>query len=152
MRGYEGFDTSYYSTQAVIALNLGVDFSAEDFRAGLAEGLRFIASGEAPFLVHCNEGKDRAGFVCAVLECLMGASAEEVVADYMVTFRNYYKVEPGTEQYAIIARSNICKSLAAAFGVADIAEADLKAEAEAYLLEIGVSAEEIEQIRANLGE
>ena len=152
MRGYEGFDAAYYSKQAVIALNLGVDFSAEDFRAGLAEGFRFIANGEAPYLIHCNEGKDRAGFMAAVAECLMGASAEEVIGDYMVTFKNFYKVEPGTEQYEIIARSNISKSLAAAFGIEDITAADLQAEAEAYLLEIGVTADEIAKIRENLGE
>ena len=152
MRGYEGFDASYYSTQAIIPLNLGVDFMAEEFRTGLAEGLRFIASNEGPYLVHCTEGKDRAGFVSAILECLMGASADEVIADYMVTFFNYYGVQPGTEQYDIVAGSNICKSLAAAFGIADIREADLKAEAEEYLLEIGLSADEIAQIRTNLGE
>ena len=103
-------------------------------------------------LVHCTEGKDRAGFVSAVLECLMGATADEVIADYMVTFFNYYGVQPGTEQYDIIANSNICKSLAAAFDIADIREADLQAEAEAYLLEIGPAANEIPQIRANPGE
>ena len=70
----------------------------------------------------------------------------------MVTFYNYYGVQPGTEQYDVIANSNICKSLAAAFGISDIREADLQAEAEAYLLEIGLSADEIAQIRANLGE
>ncbi|MBR5009972.1 MAG: tyrosine-protein phosphatase, partial [Clostridia bacterium] len=113
MRGYEGFEESYYAAQSIIALNLGVDFSADDFKAGLADGVRFIAQNEAPFLVHCNEGKDRAGFVSAVLECLMGASAEEVTADYMVTFYNYYGVEAGTEQYDAIARANIQKSLAA---------------------------------------
>ena len=152
MRGYEGFDASYYSKQAIIPLNLGVDFMADEFRAGLAEGLRFIAANEAPYLVHCTEGKDRAGFVSAVLECLMGATADEVIADYMVTFFNYYGVQPETEQYDIIANSNICKSLAAAFDIADIREADLQAEAEAYLLEIGLSAYEIAQIRTNLGE
>ena len=152
MRGYEGFDASYYSKQAIIPLNLGVDFMADEFRAGLAEGLRFIAANEAPYLVHCTEGKDRAGFVSAVLECLMGATADEVIADYMVTFFNYYGVQPETEQYDIIANSNICKSLAAAFDIADIREADLQAEAEAYLLEIGLSADEIAQIRTNLGE
>ena len=151
MRGYEGFDTSYYSTQAIIPLNLGVDFMAEEFRAGLAEGLRFIVANEGPYLVHCTEGKDRAGFVSAVLECLMGASADEVIADYMVTFFNYYNVQPGTEQYDIIANSNICKSLAAAFDIANIREADLQTEAEAYLLEIGLSADEIAKIRINLG-
>ena len=152
MRGYEGFDASYYSTQAIIPLNLGVDFMAEEFRTGLAKGLRFIAANEGPYLVHCTEGKDRAGFVSAVLECLTGASADEVIADYMVTFFNYYRVQPGTEQYDIIANSNICKSLAAAFEIPDIREADLQAEAEAYLLEIGLTVEEIAQVRTNLGE
>ena len=152
MRGYEGFDASYYSTQKIIPLNLGVDFMAEEFRTGLAKGLRFIAANEGPYLVHCTEGKDRAGFVSAVLECLTGASADEVIADYMVTFFNYYRVQPGTEQYDIIANSNICKSLAAAFEIPDIREADLQAEAEAYLLEIGLTVEEIAQVRTNLGE
>ena len=152
MHGYEGFDASYYSKQAIIPLDLPLDFMGEEFRTGLAEGLRFLASHEGPYLVHCTEGKDRAGFVSAILECLMGAAADEVIADYMVTFFNYYRVQPGTEQYDIIAGNNICKSLATAFGIADIREADLKAEAEEYLLEIGLTPDVIAQIRANLGE
>ena len=152
MRGYEGFEESYYAAQSIIALNLGVDFSADDFKAGLADGVRFIAQNDAPFLVHCNEGKDRAGFVSAVLECLMGASADEITADYMVTFYNYYGVEAGTEQYDAIARANIQKSLAAAFGIDSITGADLAAEAQEYLLAIGVSEEEIAAVKAKLGE
>ena len=30
------------------ALNLGVDFTAADFKSGLAEGLRFFAENEGP--------------------------------------------------------------------------------------------------------
>ena len=152
MRGYEGFDESYYSNQSIITLNLSVDFAAEDFRLGLADGVRFIAANEAPFLVHCNEGKDRAGFVTAVLECLMGASAEEVTADYMITFYNYYGVEAGTEQYYAIAKANIQKSLAKAFELESIEGADLAKEAEEYLLAIGVSEEDIAAAKAKLGE
>ena len=96
-------------------------------------------------------GKDRAGFVSAVLECLMGASADEVKADYMVTFYNYYGVLPGTEQYDAIARSNILKSLATAFEVEDIYACDLAAEAEEYLKSIGVSEEDIAAAKAKLG-
>lgn len=150
MKAYEGFAESYYAGQAVICLNLGVDFAADDFKAGLADGVRFIAANEAPFLVHCNEGKDRAGFTSAVLEALMGASAEEITADYMVTYYNYYGVVPGTEQYDVIAASNIQKSLAAAFGMTSIFEGDLQAAAAAYLAEIGVSAEDIAAVKAKL--
>ena len=150
MRGYEGFAESYYATQNIIALNLGVDFMADDFKAGLAEGIRFIAHNEGPYLVHCTEGKDRAGFVSAVLEALMGASADEIVADYMVTYWNYYAVKPDGERYPIIANSNIVKSLAAAFGIESIYDADLAAAAEQYLLSIGVSPEDLALVKENL--
>ena len=150
MRGYEGFSNSYYSQRDVIALNLGVDFSADAFKEGLAQGLEFLAAHEGPYLVHCNEGKDRAGYVSALLECLMGASADEVVADYMVTYANYYGVQPGDERYDAIVRSNIAKSLAAAFGVEDIYAADLAACAEEYLRGIGLSDETIDRVKARL--
>ena len=152
MKGYEGFADSYYSKQNYICLNLGVDFSSEEFRHGLAEGLRFIAKGEAPFLVHCNEGKDRAGFVSAVIEALMGASADEITADYMVTFFNYYGVQPGTEQYGIIASSNIQKSLAAAFGMESLSSGNLQESCVSYLESIGLTADEIAGVQAKLAD
>ncbi len=152
MQAYEGFAESYYSGQNIIGLNLGVDFAAADFGEGLANGFRFIASHEGPYLVHCTEGKDRAGFTAAILECLMGADADEVTADYMVTYFNYYGVEPGTEQYDVIAGANIRKSLATAFGVESIEGQDLAALAESYLQSIGLSADEIAALKAALGE
>ena len=151
MKGYEGYAETYYSALDVIALNLGMDFTTDDFRAGLAEGFRFLAGHEGPYLVHCNEGKDRTGFAMAVLECLMGASAEEVVSDYMVTYANFYGVQPGTEKYDAIVRSNLASSLAAAFDIESIYDADLAAEADDYLLEIGLTREEVDALKANLG-
>ncbi len=148
---YEGFAGSYYANQNVIYLGLGVDFAEESFQQGLAKGLRHFAQNEGTYLVHCNEGKDRAGFVTALLECLMGASAEEVVADYMVTYYNYYGVEPGTDKYEAIANSNIVKSLQTAFGVEDLYTADLAAEAAAYISAIGLTEDEIATLKANLG-
>ncbi len=148
--GYEGFAESYYAQQNIIYLSLGVDFQSADFQKGLAEGLRFMAANKGPYLIHCTEGKDRAGFVSALLECFMGASYEEVVADYMVTYYNYYGVEKGSEKYNAFAESNIIKSLQQAFGVADLAAADLKAEAAEYLKAIGLTDSETAALRTNL--
>ena len=149
---YEGTENAYYQTCRVAYLNLGVDFAASSFKTGLAEGLRFMIAGEAPYLVHCTEGKDRAGFVSALLECLMGATAQEVVADYMTTYSNYYGVEPGTEKYEAVVNSNIVKALEAAFGVEDIFSVDLAQEAEAFLMEdLGLSQEEVEALKGKLG-
>ena len=149
---YETPEDSYYRNCQVTYLNLGMDPVAEDFKAGLAQGMRSIISGEAPYLIHCNEGKDRAGFVSAVLECLMGATADEVVEDYMETFFNYYGVEKGTEKYNAVVNSNIIPTLKTIFGVDDIYTADLEAEAEAYFMEdLGLSAKEVAELKMKLG-
>jgi len=149
---YEGFADTYYSGQKVIYLNLGVDFSAPEFQKGLAEGLRFFAANKGTYYVHCTEGKDRAGFVSALLECLMGATYDEVVADYMVTYYNYYGVTKEAEpaKYDAILRSNIVKTLQTAFGVEDLKTADLKQEATDFFKELGLTDAELTTLTANL--
>lgn len=144
------FAGSFYSTIDVKYLSLGLDFASSEFGSGLAEGLVAMADNPGVYLIHCKEGKDRAGFVCAVLECLMGASAAEVVEDYMETFFNYYGVGKGSYEYDAIAQGNIIKTLKTAFGISDLNDADLAACAQDYLLSIGMSSDEISRLKANL--
>ena len=80
----------------------------------------------------------------------MGASAEEIVVDYMVTYHNYYGVEPGTEQYDGIRHGTIEKSLASVIGVDDIYREDLAAAAEKYLLSIGLADSDVAALKAAL--
>ena len=154
--GRAEFAGTYYSGLNIIYLGLGVDFEDASFKSGLAEGLRFFAENPGVYAIHCTEGKDRAGFVCALLECLMGAEPAEVVADYMLTYYNYYGVEPGTEKYEAIANSNIIKTLKVAFHVAAdydvsaVTTADLQYGAEQYIKSIGLSDAEIAALKANL--
>ena len=84
-----GYAGSYYSTQKAIYLSLPVTFASDEFREGAADGFRFIAENEGPYLFHCVEGKDRAGLFAAVLEALMGASLDEIKEDYTQTYINY---------------------------------------------------------------
>ena len=149
---YEGAEDSYYQTCQVAYLNLGMDFLSENVTAGLASGLRFIINNDGPYLIHCNEGKDRAGFVSALLEILMGATLEEVIDDYMVTYYNYYGVEEGTEKYDVIVDNNLIQTLEKNFKVGDAYTADLMAEAVEYLTEeLGLSADEVHALKAKLG-
>ncbi|MBR6808740.1 MAG: tyrosine-protein phosphatase, partial [Clostridia bacterium] len=144
---YEGYADTYYAGCRVVCLCLGVDFKAADFGEGVANGLRFMIANDGPFLIHCTEGKDRAGFVSAILECLMGASYQEVVTDYMTTYYNYYGIEEGSEKYNAIAESNIIASLKAAFGTDDLPKANLAECAYNYLLGVGMDAEEIDALK-----
>lgn len=143
---------SLYEAGKVKALNLGVDFTAADFQSGLAEGLRFFAANDGPYLVHCTEGKDRAGFVSALLACFMGADYNDVVSDYMKTYENYYHLTPGSEQYEAVKSSNIVSILSAITGLdsAALPGADLSAPAAAYMRSIGLTDAESAALRANL--
>ena len=152
----EGFASPYYKSLyekgQVIALNMGVSFKTREFQAALVEGLTFLSNNEGPYLVHCNEGKDRAGFTSALLSALMGLSYEEIAADYMTSYENYYHVEKGTEQYEAVKRSNIDSMLSFIAGVEadNLSSVDLSAKAEEFLLAIGMEKANIDTLKSKL--
>ena len=83
---------SLYQSGKVDPIGLNMNYGSADFRAKLTAGLQKMAKEDGPYLVHCTEGKDRTGFVCLLLEALCGASYEEIVDDYMITYDNYYQI------------------------------------------------------------
>ena len=139
----------------MVALGMPVDYTSDSFAETLAGGLARLSALEGPYLVHCTEGKDRAGFTSALLECLMGATEEEVVADYMVSYANYYGVtkESDSEKYELIVSNNIANMLRTIAGLekgASLEGADLQAGAETYLTSHGMTSEQVAALRANL--
>ncbi|TCL56468.1 S-adenosylmethionine hydroxide adenosyltransferase [Hydrogenispora ethanolica] len=145
---------SLYDAGKVKALNMDVNLAGKDFGKKLAEGLRFLSKNNGPYLIHCTEGKDRAGFVSAVLESLMGAKLDEVVADYMTTYENYYGVKKESEQYTSIANSNIVTSLTTVVcgypKGTDISKVNLAAASEKYLKKCGMTSNEIAALKKKL--
>jgi len=149
--GYEGVAASYAYTTNTVKLDMGVDFAAEDFAAKLKTGLEFMIANEGPYFVHCNEGKDRCGFVTMVLEMLMGGKADEIVDDYMLSYENYYGVEHESDRWNRIATSNVVANLLKLTGAEDQAaldKADLVKAAETYLTEtVGLTAEQVASLK-----
>ena len=143
---------SLYENGQVIALNMGVSFKTREFQNGLVEGLTFLSKNEGPYLVHCNEGKDRAGFTSALLSALMGLTYDEIASDYMTSYENYYHVEKGTEQYEAVKRSNIDSMLSFIAGMEtkDLENVDLAAKAEEFLIAIGMEKADIDTLRSKL--
>ena len=88
----------------VILCPLKTDPTADDYNERLIAALKELPSHPAPYLVHCMEGKDRTGYVCALLEGLCGATYEEIVADYLITYDNYYRITPATD-------ADVCNAL-----------------------------------------
>ena len=143
---------SLYENGQVIALNMGVSFKTREFQNGLVEGLTFLSKNEGPYLIHCNEGKDRAGFTSALLSALMGLTYDEIASDYMTSYENYYHVEKGTEQYEAVKRSNIDSMLSFIAGVEtkDLENVDLAAKAEEFLIAIGMEKADIDTLKSKL--
>lgn len=151
MTAYEAFADSYYSQCRILNVEMGYDFTSAEFGEKVKDCVLFLIENDGPYLVHCKEGKDRTGMLCAILECFAGASADEVKADYMATYRNFYHVEQGDETYGILLRNNLVKTLCALFGVEDLETANLREKAGSYLKSIGLTAEQLDMLSAKLG-
>ncbi|MBQ9630102.1 MAG: tyrosine-protein phosphatase [Treponema sp.] len=99
---YDGINKS----SNVICLGMSVDFTSDEFAKKIVSGLNFAATHNGPYYFHCNEGKDRTGFVGILLASLMGAKKDAMLEDYMKSYENFYGVKKGTKKYDVIAATN----------------------------------------------
>ena len=152
MKSQDNYPGSYYSQQKIIALNVNTKYKSKRFRTGLARGIHFMAVNEPPYLVHCSLGKDRAGFVVALIECLAGATLDEVERDYMISFYNYFGISPGSREYEYVRSCEIYRFLCEAFGLKKLEGINLADASERYFLGLGVSVKDIETLRKKLAQ
>lgn len=152
LKNYKDFKTSYCSKHKIILLGLDWKYYSKNFQDRLAQGITAMAHSEPPFLIHCDAGKDRTGFVCALLEALMGFDINYIVQDYLKSFENYFKVIKDSREYNFIANNEIRAFLAKAFKVkaSELENLNLALLAENYFIEIGVKAEDIALLKLKL--
>ena len=147
---------SLYEGGTVYPIALNMNYDSDEFREKLSTGMRAIIENDGPYLVHCTEGKDRTGFVCILLEAFCGASYDEILADYMTTYDNYYKISLTNEKdkYDTIIGDVLNPMVYHVAGDenADLKTADLAASAEQYMKNIGLSDDEIAKLRDRLAE
>ena len=147
-------DAPYYerlvTNRQVITLNMGIDFNDPAFVAKLKDGLIFMGQHEGSFYIHCNEGKDRAGMVAAVLEALMGATVQQVADDYMLSYINYFNVKKTDARYPVIAKI-ITDMFVQMNGGKAVTNANLKAVAENYLTKtVGLTTSQLNTLKQKL--
>ena len=86
-----------------------------------------------------------------VVAALAGASWDEIEADYMITYDNYYGITKESEKYDVIVE-NVLVPMAesmAGEGV-DVKTADLSGPAEKFLADAGMTAEDIALLKSRL--
>lgn len=152
----KSYDMPPYSRQLweegnVILCPLKADPTADDFNKRLIAALKELPSRPAPYIVHCMEGKDRTGYVCALLEGLCGATYEEIVDDYLITYNNFFHLNPGNSpelcNTLVSLRLNTCLMYYA--GVNDEAQlpnVDYAKAFSAYLLSHGMNHQQLDAL------
>ena len=145
------YSRSLWEGGQVILCPLKADPTADDYNQRLVAALKELPSRPAPYVVHCTEGKDRTGYVCALLEGLCGATYEEIVADYLITYDNYYQITPVKDpalcNTLVSLRLNTCLMYYA--GVTDEAqlpEVDYAKAFASYLLSHGMSQQQLDAL------
>ncbi len=166
-RKMDGFSSTYcpklFDEGNTIALGLTADVFSETFMKKMGDGLRFMLNHEAPYLVHCNEGKDRCGFVIILLESLAGATYQEVADDYMQTLINFYKIQKGDASYDLrksLSVDRLVWLLENDSSVEDYANIDwigknpasvkLQKAAHDYVIRCGLSEQECQRLQQKL--
>ncbi|MDR0708533.1 MAG: tyrosine-protein phosphatase [Spirochaetaceae bacterium] len=141
---------NFINKNNIAALALPNDFTEPGFFAGLKTALSFMAARNPPYLIHDIDGGESTGFVAALLEALMGASAEEIAADYMTSYTNLYKIPADGDSYRIIAWLAEDVLLKICDGKVP-QHRDLQREAERLILEeIGLGRNELELLKRKL--
>ena len=145
------YSRTLWDSGHVILCPLKADPTAAEFNDLLIEALKELPSHPAPYVVHCLEGKDRTGYVCALLEGLCGATYEEIVTDYLKTYDNYYEVtpakDPGVCEALLTLRLNPCLMHYA--GVSDetlLPGTDYAKACSAFLLAHGMSQQQLDAL------
>ena len=145
------YSLSLWKEGNVILCPLKADPTADDYNNRLIEALKQLPSHPAPYLVHCMEGKDRTGYVCSLFEGLCGATYEEIVADYLVTYDNYYYINPAKDPVLcntlVSLRLNTCLMFYA--NVSDEAQLpniDYAKAFSSYLLSHGMAQQQLDAL------
>ena len=162
MQGYmaqSDFSSRYYqdlfNSGSVVSAVMDANYKSPDFMAALGDGLREMMNGEAPYDVHCTEGKDRTGIACLLLGALCGATYDELLQDYMLSYENYYGVtqdsDPEIYEILVDMRFNeMIRYFAGTVGDEVPTTYQLQQGAWNYLSQTGLTDYEISQLQGIL--
>jgi len=140
-----------------VLLDMGSNFESKTYQKKVATGMKQLLVQGTPAYIHCMEGKDRTGFVCMLIEALCGASYDEMLIDYMKTYENYFGItKDGTpDRYKAVQELYFDSFMEYLHGTDDIEElksADYSDDAARYLMNGGLTVEEVTNLKKMLME
>lgn len=146
-----------YNDGHVYDVKVDANFNSESYYPKMKILAEQMADASGKILFHCQEGKDRTGFVAILLEALCGASFDEIANDYLVTYENYYHItkDKNPKQYQVLKELKLYEMTDFIVGseVGDKATKEqLQLGAKSYLKTCGVSDNTINNLISNLSD
>lgn len=125
----------------------GTGINAVEYKIGLKEGIRaFADKSNFPIFFHCSLGRDRTGTLAFLINALCGVSEKDLYLDYELSALSKSGHYDGTE-YKVLTKSYF-KPL---YDYMSLYEGDTYAKkVENFMLELGITSEEIAAIRENM--
>lgn len=129
-------------TRRIFAIGDDSGLYSQKFSESVAIAIRLIISAKIPCLIHCRAGKRRSGFVCAIIQALYGMSADQIMEDYMLSYKNNNKItySDNPKRYEYLKNDTI-KAILHYINGTDLCH--LRETTKQYLIRIGLSSEEI---------
>lgn len=139
----------YYST-GTSGINFGtgaLTAERQPYKDALVTEIRAFANPDNfPIYVHCSLGRDRTGTICFLINALLGVGEEDLYRDYELSMMSYTGTKDGQSASYMVGSAfkglyNYIKSYS---------YKNLAGNAEKYMLDLGITREEIAAIRANM--
>jgi hypothetical protein len=121
------------------------------YQEALAKEIKTFANPDNfPVYVHCSLGRDRTGTLCFLMQALLGVDEMDIYRDYELSMMS--RLGKSADKDGPSAASLVGLSFTALYNYIMNFRLNktLQENAEKYMLSIGVTAEEIAAIRANM--
>ncbi len=159
---YSGYCIDLCKDGKYVAPNMGYLYFQQKEKT--IQTLESIIDNDGPYLVHCNVGRDRTGFVILLLQALCGCSPEEMMECEARAFCNLYNIEPGSKEYFVIINGTYDRNmylianydkidniLHMDWSKIDVSKIDTQKAAYQYCTDyLGLSSEQIEKLLERL--
>ena len=96
----EGYCVELCKEGAYVAPSMGYLYFQEKEKT--VSVLKGIMDNDGPYLVHCNVGRDRTGFMVLLLQSLCGCSVDEMKECESKAFCNLYHIDVGSQEYQTV--------------------------------------------------
>ena len=149
-----GADVNYIETKGPYYTgNTGINFSGalsaerQAYKDALITEIRAFANPDNfPIYVHCSLGRDRTGTICFLINALLGVESTDLYRDYEISMMSKTgKLDGQSATYMVGSAFRGLYNYIQYYTSGTLAE-----KTEKYMLDLGITAEEIAAIRANM--